>query len=238
MKVLIAQQCLTLCNSMDCSPQQAPLSMGFPKREYWSSLTFLSPGDLPDPGIEPRSPPLWADSLLSEALGSSPYILCIVVSICQSQILSLFLLPSFSPLVTQVYFLCLVNLFLFSYCVHLCDFVKFTVSVISYTYICLTSLSMIISRSIHSWPLPFPLSSKLFFTISATAGWWVEWLGTTLSFFLPPSSNQRAENNFILIFLTYLAFLFLRTSPLRQPHLCGCYFCKGSYRLCPKYQFC
>ena len=37
---------------------QAPLSMGFPKQEYWSSLTFLSPGDLPDPGIEPRSPPL------------------------------------------------------------------------------------------------------------------------------------------------------------------------------------
>ena len=41
---------------------QAPLSMGFPKQEYWSSLTFLSPGDLPDPGIEPRSPTLQADA--------------------------------------------------------------------------------------------------------------------------------------------------------------------------------
>ena len=35
---------------------QAPLSMGFPRQEYWSELPFLSPGDLPDPGIEPVSP--------------------------------------------------------------------------------------------------------------------------------------------------------------------------------------
>ena len=35
---------------------QAPLSMGFPKQEYWSGLPFPSPGDLPDPGIEPKSP--------------------------------------------------------------------------------------------------------------------------------------------------------------------------------------
>ena len=35
---------------------QAPLSMGFFRQEYWSELTFLSPGDLPDPGIEPMSP--------------------------------------------------------------------------------------------------------------------------------------------------------------------------------------
>jgi len=38
---------------------QTPLSMGFPKQEYWSGLPFPSPGDLPDPGIEPRSP-AWA----------------------------------------------------------------------------------------------------------------------------------------------------------------------------------
>ena len=37
---------------------QAPQSMGFSKQEYWSGLPFLSPGDLPDPGIEPRSPAL------------------------------------------------------------------------------------------------------------------------------------------------------------------------------------
>ena len=34
---------------------QAPLSIGFPRQEYWSGLPFLSPGDLPDPGIEPMS---------------------------------------------------------------------------------------------------------------------------------------------------------------------------------------
>ena len=45
---------------------QAPLSMGFSKQEYWSGLPFPSPGDLPDPGIEPGSPALQADSLLSE----------------------------------------------------------------------------------------------------------------------------------------------------------------------------
>ena len=45
---------------------QAPLSMGFSREEYWSGLPFLSPGDLPDPGIEPGSPVLQADSLLTE----------------------------------------------------------------------------------------------------------------------------------------------------------------------------
>ena len=51
---------------------QAPLSMGFPRQEYWSGLSFPSPEDLPDPGIEPRSPALRADSLLSEPPGK-PY---------------------------------------------------------------------------------------------------------------------------------------------------------------------
>ena len=39
-------------------PHQAPLSMGFSRKQYWSGLTFPSPGDLPDPGIEPGSPAL------------------------------------------------------------------------------------------------------------------------------------------------------------------------------------
>ena len=39
-------------------PCQTPLSMGFPRQEYWSGLPFPSPGDLPDPGIEPLSPAL------------------------------------------------------------------------------------------------------------------------------------------------------------------------------------
>ena len=45
---------------------QAPLSMGFSRQEYWSGLPFPSPGDLPDPGNEPRSPALLADSLPME----------------------------------------------------------------------------------------------------------------------------------------------------------------------------
>ena len=45
---------------------EAPLSMGLFRQEYWSGLPYPSPGDLPDPGIEPGSPALQADSLRSE----------------------------------------------------------------------------------------------------------------------------------------------------------------------------
>ena len=45
---------------------QAPPSMGFSRQEHWSGLTFLSPGGFTDPGIEPWSPALQADSLPSE----------------------------------------------------------------------------------------------------------------------------------------------------------------------------
>ena len=48
---------------------QASLSMGFSRQEYWSGLPFPSPGDLPNPGIEPRSPTLQADALPSEPPG-------------------------------------------------------------------------------------------------------------------------------------------------------------------------
>ena len=50
---------------------QAPLSMGFSRQEYWSAFPCPSPGDLPDSGIEPRSPALQADALTSEPLGKS-----------------------------------------------------------------------------------------------------------------------------------------------------------------------
>ena len=43
--------------------------MEFTRQEYWNRLPFPSPGDLPNPGIEPGSPTLQADSLLSEPLG-------------------------------------------------------------------------------------------------------------------------------------------------------------------------
>ena len=48
---------------------QTPLSMEFSRQEYWSGLQFPSPGDLPDPGIEPGSPELLVDSLLVEPPG-------------------------------------------------------------------------------------------------------------------------------------------------------------------------
>jgi len=52
---------------------QAPLSMEFYRQAYWRGLLFLSPGDLPEPEIEPRSPTMQADSLLSEPLGKSSF---------------------------------------------------------------------------------------------------------------------------------------------------------------------
>ena len=54
------------CDPMDRS-RQAPLSMGFPRQEHWSGLSFPSAGNLPDPGIEPS---LQADSLLLSHQGS------------------------------------------------------------------------------------------------------------------------------------------------------------------------
>ena len=50
---------------------QAPLSMGFSRQEYWSGLLFLSPEYLPNPGIEPGSPALQADSLPFKLQGRS-----------------------------------------------------------------------------------------------------------------------------------------------------------------------
>ena len=56
---------------------QPPLFMGFPRQEYWSELPFPSLGDLPNPGIEPGSPALQADTLLSEPPGKPlPVYVC------------------------------------------------------------------------------------------------------------------------------------------------------------------
>ena len=54
---------------------QASPSMGFSRQEYWSGLPFPSPGDLPDPGIEPGSPALEADALTSEPPGKEVVII-------------------------------------------------------------------------------------------------------------------------------------------------------------------
>ena len=56
------KSCPTLCESM---------AMGFSRQEYWSGLPFSSPGDLPNPGIEPGFPALQADSLLAEPPGKT-----------------------------------------------------------------------------------------------------------------------------------------------------------------------
>src|SRR5574337_85264 len=76
-KTSLCVSCLVLSNSLRhhglyvaC---HAPLTMGFPRQEYWSGLPFPSPGDFPDPGIEPRSPALQAVSLLTELGGKPPY---------------------------------------------------------------------------------------------------------------------------------------------------------------------
>ena len=76
----VAQSCMILCYPMDCS-YQAPLSMGFFRREYWSGLPFPSLGDLPNPGVEPESLVFpasagKADSLSAEPRGKAPVKHC------------------------------------------------------------------------------------------------------------------------------------------------------------------
>ena len=60
MKVKVAQSCLTLCDPLDSTVHGIPQASGNP---------FPSPGDLPNPGIKPRSPALQADSLPAEPQG-------------------------------------------------------------------------------------------------------------------------------------------------------------------------
>ena len=62
-KEKVAQSCATLCNSMDWN------SMEFSRPDYWSGQPFPSPGNLPNPGIEPQSPALQADSLPAKTQG-------------------------------------------------------------------------------------------------------------------------------------------------------------------------
>ena len=57
---------------------QAPLSMGFSRQEYWSGLPIPSPGNLPNPGLEPSSPTLQADTLTSEPSGKPKHLLICV----------------------------------------------------------------------------------------------------------------------------------------------------------------
>ena len=65
---LVVQSCLTLCDPR-LWPARLLCPWGFSKEEYWSGLPYPPPGDLPNSGIQPRSPTLKADSLLSEPPG-------------------------------------------------------------------------------------------------------------------------------------------------------------------------
>ena len=69
LKKVKSLSCVQLFSTPWTVAYQASPSMGFSRQEYWSGLPFPSPGDLPDPGIEPGSPALQADSLPSELPG-------------------------------------------------------------------------------------------------------------------------------------------------------------------------
>ena len=66
---LVARSCPTLVTAWTIACQ-APLSIGFPRQEYWSVLPFPPSEDLPDPETEPSSPALQAGSLLLSHQGS------------------------------------------------------------------------------------------------------------------------------------------------------------------------
>ena len=68
------QSCLTLSGTPWTVAHQAPLSMGFPKQEYWSGLPHLPPADLPDPGVKPVSlmPPALAGGFFTTSTTWKP----------------------------------------------------------------------------------------------------------------------------------------------------------------------
>ena len=67
--VLVAKSCLTPLTVA----HQAPLSMGFPRQEYWRGLPLTSPGHLPNPGIKP-TPPALAGSFFTTELPGKPIV--------------------------------------------------------------------------------------------------------------------------------------------------------------------
>ena len=82
-KVKVTQLCPVLATLWTVA-HQAPLSMGFSRQKYWKGLPFPSPGDLPHPGIEPRSPALQADSLPAELPGKPKITVSQFSSVAQS----------------------------------------------------------------------------------------------------------------------------------------------------------
>ena len=85
--MFVAQLWPTLCEPMDCS-SKVPLYMRLLMQEYWNGLPFPSPGDLPDPGIEPRSPALQANTLPFELPGKPPLLWVTHLEILERQYLN------------------------------------------------------------------------------------------------------------------------------------------------------
>ena len=135
---------------------QAPLFMGFSRQEYWSGVPFPSPGDLPDPRIEPRSPALQADALPCKPPGKPCYIL---YSRCWL----------FVGFVAQRYFLLLCGLSV--HAVHIITAWKFLLLVMSSQFFLLESHAFGV-KSKKAAPSPVfqrfpPMSSKRFVVLTA-----------------------------------------------------------------------
>ena len=88
---LIIKSCSTLCDPMDCSPPGSSVH-GTSQQEYWSGLPFLSPGDLPQPEIEPGSPASQVDFLPTEPTREVLLTLTLITFVC-------FLIP---PLISKL----------------------------------------------------------------------------------------------------------------------------------------
>ena len=79
-----------ICNAKLCSTLVTPWAIacqGFSRQEYWSGLPFPSPGDLPDPGLEPRSPALQMDFCIANRfflpteLQEKPFVMSVVINV-------------------------------------------------------------------------------------------------------------------------------------------------------------
>ena len=129
---------------------QAALSMGFPRQEYWDGLPFPSPGDLPDPRIEPRSPALQADALPSEPPGKHFIHSRVCMSIPVFPIHPTFL----TPLVSTHLFSMSVSLFLLCKSVHLYHFSRVHINALIYD-ICFSLSDLLHSVWLSLGPFTF-----------------------------------------------------------------------------------
>ena len=128
---------------------QAPPPMGFSRQEYWSGLLFSSPGDLPNPGIEPWSSALWADAFTIWATREVQVCVCVCthllgMSVCRCIATGTWWFNcNFSP-VTRIIRQCLLSLSFspvlanqkpnFSFCLSICH------KIVVYACLCVSHL--------------------------------------------------------------------------------------------------